>query len=273
MLCGHAVTCSSPPQKGFHHHVCQHHHAQVSWLHEQRPHRADRLAHPHPAPALPHDGLHAAHYGPVGKAARSLKQPAGGLFPFPEGSRSCHARLLPSLSPGAVVGAVNARSYAACSHLASPDSPSVTPLAAVRVLGCLLHASGRRWQLWESRQCLIWQKAALETIRASSACQACRRSEPPAQATAGRCHAEAERGLQVSAPTPKGWLPLSCIKCCLSPSAGPQPVPPWLQGRPGLFCFETLTCVGRVSVLLGANSCCSPLVVCISSGCYSEEQI
>lgn len=51
----------------------------------------------------------------------------------------------------------------------SPDSPSVTPpcreQAAVRVLGSFLHASGRPWQLWESRQCLIWQKGSLRNDR------------------------------------------------------------------------------------------------------------
>lgn len=61
--------CGADPilSTGLHHHVCQHHHAQVSRLHEQRPHRAHRLAHPHAPPALPYDRLHPTHHRPVGK--------------------------------------------------------------------------------------------------------------------------------------------------------------------------------------------------------------
>uniref|UniRef100_A0A8W4FEI5 Tubulin gamma chain n=1 Tax=Sus scrofa TaxID=9823 RepID=A0A8W4FEI5_PIG len=49
-----------------HHHVGQHHHPALPRLHEQRPHRPHRLAHPHTAAPLPHDRLHPAHHGPVG---------------------------------------------------------------------------------------------------------------------------------------------------------------------------------------------------------------
>ncbi|XP_039112709.1 splicing factor 3A subunit 2 isoform X2 [Hyaena hyaena] len=51
---------------GVHHHVSQHHHPALPRLHEQRPHRPHRLAHPHSSTPLPHDRLHPAHHGPVG---------------------------------------------------------------------------------------------------------------------------------------------------------------------------------------------------------------
>ncbi|XP_057571426.1 tubulin gamma-2 chain isoform X2 [Hippopotamus amphibius kiboko] len=51
---------------GVHHHVGQHHHPALPRLHEQRPHRPHRLAHPHTTAPFPHDGLHPPHHGPVG---------------------------------------------------------------------------------------------------------------------------------------------------------------------------------------------------------------
>ncbi|XP_066119674.1 tubulin gamma-2 chain isoform X2 [Saccopteryx bilineata] len=51
---------------GVHHHVSQHHHPALPWLHEQRPHRPHRLAHSHTTPPFPHDWLHPPHHRPVG---------------------------------------------------------------------------------------------------------------------------------------------------------------------------------------------------------------
>lgn len=90
MLCDPLLTLPSP--LGLHHHVCQHHHAQVSRVHEQRPHRADRLTDPHAPAALPHDRVHATHHRPVGKAAP-------GSPSHPQGQRSCHTHLAASVNP------------------------------------------------------------------------------------------------------------------------------------------------------------------------------
>lgn len=86
-LCDPVLTLCSP--LGLHHHVCQHHHTQVSRVHEQRPHWADCLADPHAPPALPHDGLHTAHHRPVGKG-----QPQA-LLPIPKGRGAATLTLQP----------------------------------------------------------------------------------------------------------------------------------------------------------------------------------